>query len=65
LSTIIDQVEVYKDLKSDYIQEGLLMLFTPCIYNEPNIVKVIKSSRLRWAVHVARMDEKELPKKIM
>jgi len=33
------------------------------LYNKSNTVKVIKSSRLRWAGHVVRMDEKELPKR--
>jgi len=27
------------------------------LYSSPNIVRVIKSKRMRWAVHVARMDE--------
>ena len=27
------------------------------MYRSPNIVKVIKSRRLRWARHVARMEE--------
>ena len=27
------------------------------MYRSPNIVKVIKSRRLRWAGHVARMEE--------
>jgi len=27
------------------------------LYSSPNIVRVIKSRRMRWAVHVARMDE--------
>ena len=27
------------------------------LYRSPNIVSVIKSRRLRWAGHVARMDE--------
>ena len=27
------------------------------MYRSPNIVRVIKSSRLRWAGHVARMEE--------
>ena len=27
------------------------------LYRSPNIVRVIKSRRLRWAGHVARMDE--------
>jgi hypothetical protein len=30
------------------------------LYNEPNVVKVIKSSRLRWAGDVVRMDDNEL-----
>ena len=28
-----------------------------CLYRSPNIVRVIKSRRLRWADHVARMEE--------
>jgi len=35
------------------------------LYNEPDTVNVIKSSRLRWAGHVAWMDKNELPKKIL
>ena len=27
------------------------------LYRSPNIVRVIKSSRLRWVAHVARMEE--------
>ena len=27
------------------------------LYRSPNIVRVIKSTRLRWAGHVARMEE--------
>ena len=27
------------------------------LYSSPNIVQVIKSRRMRWAVHVARMGE--------
>jgi hypothetical protein len=27
------------------------------LYSSPNIVRVIKSRRMRWEVHVARMDE--------
>jgi hypothetical protein len=27
------------------------------LYSSPNIVRVIKSRRIRWAGHVARMDE--------
>jgi hypothetical protein len=28
-----------------------------CLHRSPNIVRVIKSRRLRWAGHVARMEE--------
>jgi hypothetical protein len=35
------------------------------LYNEPNIVNVIKSNSLRWVGHVVRMDENELPKKLV
>ena len=28
------------------------------LYCSPNIVRVIKSGRMRWAVHVARMGER-------
>ena len=28
------------------------------LYCSPNIVRVIKSRRMRWAVHVARMGER-------
>jgi hypothetical protein len=27
------------------------------LYRSPNIVRIIKSKRLRWAAHVARMEE--------
>jgi hypothetical protein len=27
------------------------------LYSSPNIFRVIKSKRIRWAVHVARMEE--------
>jgi len=27
------------------------------VYSSPNIVKVVKSRKMRWAVHVARMGE--------
>ena len=28
-----------------------------CLYSLPNIVRVVKSRRMRWAGHVARMGE--------
>ena len=28
-----------------------------CLYRSPNIIRVIKSRRLRWAGHIARMEE--------
>jgi hypothetical protein len=34
------------------------MIFNICyLYSSPNIIRVIKSRRLRWAGHVARMRE--------
>ena len=30
------------------------------MYSSPNILQVIKSRRMRWAGHVARIDEREL-----
>ena len=35
------------------------------LYNKPNIVNAIKSSRLKWAGHVVQMDENELPIQIL
>jgi hypothetical protein len=35
------------------------------VYSEPNIVNVIKSSRLRCVGHVVRMYDNELPKEIL
>ena len=35
------------------------------LYRSPNIVKVIKSRRLRWAGHVARMEEGKSAFKIL
>jgi hypothetical protein len=30
------------------------------LYSSPNIIRVIKSKRLRWAEHVARMGERRV-----
>lgn len=35
------------------------------IYGDETLVGAIKSARLRWAGHVARMDEDRMPKKVM
>ena len=35
------------------------------LYRSPNIVRVIKSRRLRWAGHVARMEERRSAFKIL
>ena len=35
------------------------------LYRSPNIVRAIKSRRMRWAGHVARMEEGRSPSKIL
>ena len=35
------------------------------LYRSPNVVRVIKSRRLRWAGHVARMEESKSAFKIL
>ena len=35
------------------------------LLNEPDIVKVIKLGRLRWAGHVSRIRENEIPRKAL
>ena len=35
------------------------------MYRSPNIVRAIKSRRLRWAEHVARMEEGRSPFKML
>jgi len=49
-------------LKQKCIFKEIPLLFSfgvdlPFLYSSPNIVRVIKSRRTRWAGHVARMDE--------
>jgi len=35
------------------------------LYKEPNIVEDIKIGRLGWAVHIIRMEEERIPKKVL
>ena len=35
------------------------------LYSSPNIVRVIKSKRMRWAGHVARMGEERGPYRVL
>ena len=42
----------------------LLLLLLLLLYRSPNIVRVIKSRRLRWAGHVARMEKSRTAFKI-
>ena len=35
------------------------------MYSSPNIVRVIKSRRMRWAGHVARMDEERVVYRVL
>ena len=36
-----------------------------CLYHSPNVGRVIKSRKLRWAGHVARMEESRNAFKIL
>jgi hypothetical protein len=36
----------------------LILLYLNDLYSSPNIFRVIKSRRMRWAGHVARMGER-------
>jgi hypothetical protein len=44
-----------KERKMDHGENCIMMNFS--LYSLPNIFRVIKSRRLRWARHVARMEE--------
>jgi hypothetical protein len=47
--------------KRDGVTEGWRKLYNEELYNlysSPNIIRIIKSRRMRWAGHVARMGEK-------
>jgi hypothetical protein len=47
--------------KRDEVTEEWRRLFNEklhALYSSPNIIRVIKSRRLRWAGHVARMGER-------
>ena len=39
--------------------------FNDLYYYSPNIVRVIKSRRIRWAVHVARMEDRRGSYKVL
>jgi hypothetical protein len=47
-------------IKTNVINEELHNLYT-----SPSIIRMIKSRRMRWAGHVARMDEKWNAKRIL
>ena len=40
-----------------YIKGGIHNEELHSLYRSPNIVRVIKSRKLRWAGHIARMEE--------
>lgn len=35
------------------------------VFKEPDITAIINTARLRWAVHVVRMEDSEIPKRIV
>jgi hypothetical protein len=45
-----------KGRKTDH-GENCIMMKLHSLYSSPNIIRVIKSRRMRWAGHVARMGE--------
>ena len=55
--------------KDDSLQKDRDILTTDeevhSLYHSPNVVRVIKSGRLRWAEHVARMKEGRSALKIL
>jgi len=40
------------------VRKKLLIEELNDMYSSPNIIRVIKSIRMRWAVHVARVEER-------
>jgi hypothetical protein len=49
--------------KTDEVTEGLRKLHNEDLHNlyaSPSIIKMIKSSRMRWAGHVTRMGRREM-----
>jgi hypothetical protein len=48
-----------KGIKTDRGENYIMLKFIACIllYSSSNIVRVVKSRRMRWAGHVARMGE--------
>ena len=51
-----------RSLHLSYLESGAEL---HTLYRSPNIVRVIKSRRLRWAGHVARMEEDRSAFKIL
>ena len=62
-----DILSLYQELIHEVISNYCIidMPKIHAFYSEPDIVTVLKSSRLRRAVHVVRMVDNELPKKIL
>ncbi|PNF30813.1 hypothetical protein B7P43_G06157 [Cryptotermes secundus] len=44
-------------LKRDEVTGGWSKLHKENLYSSPSIIRMIKSERMRWAGHVARMEE--------
>jgi hypothetical protein len=43
-----------------YVQSPSSYEIVHDVYSSPSIIRIIKSSRMRWAEHVARMGKREM-----
>jgi hypothetical protein len=55
------RLEIPKRTEAFFEESSVILLHNKelyALYSSPNIIRVIKSRRLRWAGHVARMGER-------
>jgi hypothetical protein len=58
--SVINQINIFGPKRDEVTGEWRRLLNKElyALYSSPNIIRVIKSRKLRWAGHVARMGEK-------